>query len=385
MYLIDKAANRINKIEKMNFSDLGFKEREHLQEWIANEPTALGEELLIIQKEYDGFFETKERLDLLALDKDGNLVIIENKLDDSGKDVTWQALKYVSYCSSLTEEGIRQIYQEYLSKIGEKKSAEEKLSEFFDDVEYDELTLNKTYGQRLVLIAANFRKEVTSTVMWLMNYNIKIQCFKATPYKLDEKLLLNIEQIIPIKDAEDYMISQFAKSKADGADGRIMAQRHKLRLRFWEKHLEYFKSRSNLFNAINPAKDSWLSTGNGISSCSYGFVITKTYARVEVMFSRNEKSENKFIFDKLKESEKDIEAVFGKMLTWERMDNKKSSRVKYQLDGVSLYDENDWSKMIEFMTENMIKLQKAFDKHIQSVKKELVKFIDSENSEGKEE
>lgn len=39
-----------------------------------------GEELLIIQKEFDGFDDTRERLDLLALDKDGNLVIIENKL-----------------------------------------------------------------------------------------------------------------------------------------------------------------------------------------------------------------------------------------------------------------------------------------------------------------
>jgi hypothetical protein len=48
------------------FAELGFHDREHLQEWLANEPTALGEELLIIQKEFDGFDETNERLDLLA-------------------------------------------------------------------------------------------------------------------------------------------------------------------------------------------------------------------------------------------------------------------------------------------------------------------------------
>jgi len=38
---------------------------------------------LIIQKEFDGFNDTRERLDLLALDKEGNIVIIENKLDDT--------------------------------------------------------------------------------------------------------------------------------------------------------------------------------------------------------------------------------------------------------------------------------------------------------------
>jgi len=94
MYLIAKIANRISKLQAKTFSDLGFKERENLQEWIANNPEALGEEILIIQKEFDGFNDTSERLDLLALDKQGNIIVIENKLDDTGRDVTWQVLKY---------------------------------------------------------------------------------------------------------------------------------------------------------------------------------------------------------------------------------------------------------------------------------------------------
>ena len=88
MYLIDKEKNRISELEKKTFSDLKFKERENLQEWIANNPSSLGEELLIIQKEFSGFSDTNERLDLLALDKQGNLVIIENILVDSGKVIT---------------------------------------------------------------------------------------------------------------------------------------------------------------------------------------------------------------------------------------------------------------------------------------------------------
>ena len=38
-------------------------------------PGALGEELLIVQKEFDCFADTRERLDLLALDKCGFLRI----------------------------------------------------------------------------------------------------------------------------------------------------------------------------------------------------------------------------------------------------------------------------------------------------------------------
>ena len=114
MFLIDSKTNRIQKINEKSFTELGFKERENLQEWIANNSTALGEELLFIQKEFDGFNDTKERLDLLALDKEGNIVVIENKLDDTGRDVTWQVLKYASYCASLSKQQIKEIYQNYL-------------------------------------------------------------------------------------------------------------------------------------------------------------------------------------------------------------------------------------------------------------------------------
>lgn len=113
--------------------------------------------MLIIQKEFDGFSGTKERLDLLALDKDGNLVIIENKLDDSGRDVTWQALKYAYYCSSLSKKEIRVIFQDYLTRCGSEETAEEMLCDFYGK-EYDEILLNKGTGQRIILVAAKFRK-----------------------------------------------------------------------------------------------------------------------------------------------------------------------------------------------------------------------------------
>ena len=53
--------------------------------------------MLIICKEFSGFDRTNERLDLLAVDPTGKLVIIELKRDDSGADAYWQAIKYASY------------------------------------------------------------------------------------------------------------------------------------------------------------------------------------------------------------------------------------------------------------------------------------------------
>ncbi|WP_181164443.1 restriction endonuclease subunit S [Amaricoccus solimangrovi] len=58
--------------------------------------------------------EVRERLDLLAFDKEGQLVVIENKLDDTGRDVVWQALKYAAYVSTPPRQRIVQIFQSCL-------------------------------------------------------------------------------------------------------------------------------------------------------------------------------------------------------------------------------------------------------------------------------
>lgn len=46
MYQIKRNLNNIIQLQERSFSELGFREREHLQEWIAKNPEVLGEELL---------------------------------------------------------------------------------------------------------------------------------------------------------------------------------------------------------------------------------------------------------------------------------------------------------------------------------------------------
>jgi len=62
MYQIDRDTNNILRVTERRFSDLGLRERENLQEWIAKNPDVLGEDLLIIQKEFDGFSDTNEQV-----------------------------------------------------------------------------------------------------------------------------------------------------------------------------------------------------------------------------------------------------------------------------------------------------------------------------------
>lgn len=370
MFLIDKENNKLTKIVKTTFHELGFKEREHLQEWIAKAPSCLDEELLIIQKEFDGFDGTNERLDLLALDHSGALVIIENKLDDTGRDVTWQALKYVSYCSTLSKTQIVSIYQDYLDKYFNGEKAEDKLVEFFDGKSMDEIELNEE-DQRMILVAGNFRKEVTSTVMWMINHNISVKCFKATPYKHGDELLLDIEQIIPVKEAADYYIKMADKAKESQSIKESNKGIEELRKRYWLELLEQFATVSKQFQNVNPSTDHWLSGGSGVSGIPFTFAVTKKYASVEISINHGDKEINEKIFDLLYEKKDEIEKTFGEPLFWERLDEKKSCRISSRLEDVNIVNLDDWQKIKDFQCDAMPRLDKALRQLVQKVAKEV--------------
>ena len=369
MFTVNHQTNRISPVRTKKFSELGFTERKHLQEWLAHEPSALGEELLIIQKEFDGFDDTRERLDLLALDKDGNLVIIENKLDDSGRDVVWQALKYASYCASLTKAQIVDIYQQYLDRyepvtgevdlLNAPASASARICEFLDAPDLDELKLNLGNSQRIMLVAANFRKEVTSTALWLLGQGISIACFKITPYSLGEQLLINIDQIIPTPEAKELMIGINAKEAEEKTTEVVLKNRHTVRREYWERALEAFqKSACQLYNNISPSKDHWLSAGSGLSGCPYNLIFLQKELRVELWISRGVTEENKYLFDLLSQSKQDIEHAFGAELEWMRLDEKKSCLIQFstKADG---FNKETWPQAVAWHLEQMTKLEKA--------------------------
>lgn len=369
MYIIDREKNRISKLEEKSFSELKFRERENLQEWIANNPSSLGEELLIIQKEFNGFGETNERLDLLAIDKLGNLVIIENKLDDSGRDVTWQTIKYASYCSSLTKQEIIKIYQEYL---GSSSDAPKKISEFFDDKEIEEIILNQGLNsQRLIMIAANFRKEVTSSVLWLLNFKMRIQCFKVTPYALNEQLFLNLEQILPTKDTEDFAISIASKAQEEIEVQETLKNRHLVRLKFWEQFINSSNQQNKLFSNNSPSKENWLGKGIGMSGVNINLVISSNYCRSEIIINKGNKEINKQVFDFLYNIKDKIETDFGEKLTWERMDENVTSRIKSEHTGVSYFEESDWKQMNDYLIDTSVRMEKSFKEPIRKLNIQL--------------
>lgn len=327
MYKINRDSKQTEKIQEVTFESLGITERYDIQEWVAKDPSILeyDSELLIIQKEFDGFEDTNRRLDLLALDSNGNLVIIENKRDDTGTDVTWQAINYASFCSTLTKQEIVSIYRDYLLRYENTSYSEEEAEQFIDDFLDSKNITYPTDSQRIILVAHNFRKEVLSAVQWLNNNGLDITCIRFTPYKFNDNLLLDVDRILPQEEIKDYTLKMAAKvadKKSQNAEQSKSQQRN---LRFWKYFSNKFNTKGTVFENVNSwdtTKDHWKNVSAKFGkSLQYSFVITQDKVQLEFYIGSSDKEYNKkyltviiVISKKLKKHFQIIQ-LFGKDLT----------------------------------------------------------------------
>lgn len=205
LFRIEPSADESTKMQEVDFARLGFQERRDIQEWVAANPGILGDDLLIIGKEFAGFDLTNERLDLLAVDQDGRLVVIELKRDDTGADAHWQAIKYASYLRRASVEHIVGMLAKY-QEVSEEDAANMLMQHLGAD---DLNALNN--DQRIILASHRFAPEVTSAALWLNERDRGdnlITCIQLIPYQDEQtdSLYVQANTIIPVPGAEDYMV-----------------------------------------------------------------------------------------------------------------------------------------------------------------------------------
>lgn len=201
------------------FAENSMKERYDIQEWVDSNPEILGEDLLIIQKEFR-VEEWNQRIDLLAIDRDANLVIIELKRDHSGSTVDMQAMRYASYISTFSVERIIEAYGEYL---GEQDIDPEGVIGDFIGGDFEKL--NKS--QRIILVAGNFDPEVMSVVLWLRdNYAMDVTVIRLQMFKDDSNFYLTPHVIVPIPEAGDFLKRREEKTR----EAKVIQERFSMKV-----------------------------------------------------------------------------------------------------------------------------------------------------------
>jgi hypothetical protein len=206
LYEIDSTG--LTPHEPAAFADLGLYERADLQRLIRDDIDVLDDDLLVIAEEFGEWQDARRRIDLLAIDKTGCLVVIELKRTEDGGHMDLQALRYAAMVSSMDFGDVVGAYERHLAKTapGDEHDARAELSAFIDaGVDEEQPTISTEV--RIVLVSADFGRELMTAVLWLNRFEgMDIRCVQLVPYRLNDRVLLDIRQVVPLPEAADYQV-----------------------------------------------------------------------------------------------------------------------------------------------------------------------------------
>ena len=355
MAIYELMKDAIRPIEETSFAKLGVNERADLQRLLRSQIGTISPDTLVIAEEFGEWEDSKRRIDLLALDKDANLVVIELKRTEDGGQMELQAIRYAAMVSAMTFERAVEVYAAYLQRSGSTLDARTSILEFLEWEEANEDHFAQDV--RIILVSAEFSKELTTAVMWLNERDLDIRCVRIKPYSDNGRVFVDVQQVIPLPEATAYQV-QLREKEQKGRKDR--AERYDLRFRFWQGLLACAKSRTPLHSNIAPSEYNWISTSSGVRGLNLNYVIRQDEGSVELYIDRGDSETNKRLFDALKERKDEIETAFGKPLIWQRLEKKQACRICFIVaTGGYKDDESKWPLIQEGMIEAMIQLEKA--------------------------
>ena len=219
MPLFRLTVDSLTEVPVTSFAVQGIRERDDLQRLLRANIRVLGDDLLVVAEEYSLFQDVRRRIDLLAVDRRGQLVVVELKRTDDGGHMELQALRYAAMVSTMSYAELVSAFAHYNSL--EEGEARSQLDEWMDEAEAPEQLADTV---RLILVSADFSNEITGTVLWLsQQYGLDISCWRLRPYRVEDHLLVELAQIIPLPEAADFQVQQRRKG-ATAAAARVSGQ-----------------------------------------------------------------------------------------------------------------------------------------------------------------
>lgn len=231
LFVVDGAST--TPATPVTLADAGLLERAHLQEWVIAHPSVLGPDLLIVTSEYDRWegadgVTARDRLDVLALEASGRLVVVELKRG-SDRDIHLQAITYAALVSRFDRTTLAEAHADWLTGRGTTTTAAAAatlLEDHLIDAWDDEVLLKP----RVVLVAGSFPRAVTSTAVWLSEMGLDVRLVQVHSWKVgpvgDVRTVAGFTQVYPTPEVATFTLGPTrhrVQEAAERADERSRA------------------------------------------------------------------------------------------------------------------------------------------------------------------
>ena len=300
----------LGRLQEVDIREIWAHEQYNFSNWLAKEENiellnqTVGLTLTDIDKEvYVGSY----RCDLVAVDETTDVkIIIENQLDSTDHD---HLGKIITYASGLDANVIIWIVKEARE---EHKSAIEWLNN-------------------------NMAKEISFFLLEIKVYKIG-DSPPAPMFKVVEK-------------PNDFIKSN--KSVKDGDLSKTQAER----INFWTEFNRVVTENGKPFNVRKATTDHWYDVAIGTSDAHISVTLVNKGGSIGVeLYVRD----NKDLFDNLYEHKEEIESKLGFKMHWERLNDKKASRIKSYIPGLNFNKQSNYPELMNLVIDRVVLMRNIF-------------------------
>lgn len=301
-------------LEEVDIRELWSHEQFDFSNWLAEEKNiellneVVGLTLTEIDKEvYVGSY----RCDLVAKDEPtGIRVIIENQLESTNHD---HLGKIITYASGLSAEVV-------------------------------------------IWIVKEAREEHKKAIEWLNNNMVSDVSFfllEIHAYRIGDSLSAPKFEIIEKPN-------DFFKSTQSGKE-RELSKTKSDRLYFWTEFNRVVHEKGKPFNIRKASTDHWYNIALGTSEAHISITLVNKDSKIGVeIYIRD----NKDLFDSLLQNKEEIENKLGFPMIWERLDEKKASRIEYYIQGLNFDNQENYRELMEEIIDKVLVLRKVFNGYL---------------------
>ncbi|SHH02416.1 protein of unknown function [Anaerosphaera aminiphila DSM 21120] len=305
---------KLDRLREVNIRDLWIHEQYDFSTWLSRDENiellneVIGLTLVDIDKEV---FVGSYRCDLVAIDETtGIRVIIENQLEPTNHD---HLGKIITYASGLDANVV-------------------------------------------VWIVKEAREEHKSAVEWLNNNIVKEISFfliEIHAYQIGDSLPAPKFEVI--EKPNDFIKS--VKSSSDGDLNKSQSER----ITFWTEFNEIVSESGKPFNIRKASTDHWYDVALGTSEAHISITLVNKSSNIGVEIYIDN---NKDLFDSLELNREEIEQKLGFSMEWQRLDNKKASRIIYYIGGLNFNDHSNYLELMKEIIDKVVIVRKVFKEYI---------------------
>ena len=202
--------NQFVKFDKMPFD--AKHDEATLEDWLEQNSNGILEDsgVLVIGRQVRTSLDGV--IDLLGVDRQGDLVVIELKRDKTPRETIAQALEYASFIEGLDYEGLEGICRSYLK--GETLNLTRMHRDHFNLESDDAITFNR--DQRMVIVGQRITPEIKQSALFLGSKGVRVTCVEFTYFQTkDDDRLMSQETVVDGKAQKLTPSSSVSKPPID--------------------------------------------------------------------------------------------------------------------------------------------------------------------------